>query len=181
MSRVGKQTIEIPANTTVTLADGVLTVKGPKAELKRAFKTVIAIKIDADEKGGKINLVPQKNDLATTALWGTYASHIINMIKGVTEGYTVKLILEGIGYKADVVGTTLKMALGLSHPVNVEIPAGVSLTSEKGALTFTGADKEAVTQFASQIRALKKPEPYKGKGFRYDGEVIKRKQGKKAA
>ena len=103
------------------------------------------------------------------------------MIKGVTEGYTEKLILEGIGYKADVVGSTINMALGFSHPVKVEIPAGVTVTSEKGAITIVGADKERVTQFASQIRALKKPEPYKGKGFRYEGEKIKRKQGKKAA
>ena len=181
MSRVGKQTIEIPAKTEVTLADGVLTVKGPKAELKRAFKTVIAINISEVEGKKVINLVPQKKDLATSALWGTYASHIINMIKGVTEGYTVKLILEGIGYKADVMGTNLKMALGFSHPVEVAIPAGVTVTSEKGNVTISGADKELVTLFASQIRALKKPEPYKGKGFRYDGEVIKRKQGKKAA
>ncbi len=178
MSRVGKRTIEIPAKTEVTLAsDGVLTVKGPKAELKRAFKTVIAININ----GNEITLVPQKKDLATAALWGTYSSHISNMIKGVTEGYTEKLILEGIGYKADVVGSTINMALGFSHPVKVEIPAGVTVTSEKGTVTIVGADKERVTQFASQIRALKKPEPYKGKGFRYEKEVIKRKQGKKAA
>lgn len=177
MSRVGKQIIEIPEKTEVTLADGVLTVKGPKGELKRAFKTVVAINI-ADKQ---ITLDPQKKDLATTALWGTYASHIKNMIKGVTEGYTEKLILEGIGYKADVVGTSLNMALGFSHPVKVEVPAGVTVASEKGVLTISGYDKEAVTQFASQIRALKKPEPYKGKGFRYEKEVIKRKQGKKAA
>ncbi len=178
MSRVGKRTIQIPEKTEVTLAsDGVLTVKGPKAELKRAFKTVVAIVIN----GNEITLVPQKKDLATTALWGTYSSHISNMIKGVTEGYTVKLILDGIGYKADVTGSTLKMALGLSHPVNVEIPEGVTVVSEKNIITFSGPDKEKVTQFASQVRQLKKPEPYKGKGFRYEGEVIKRKQGKKAA
>ncbi len=177
MSRVGKQIIQIPAKTEVSLVDGLLTVKGPKATLQRAFKSVVAIKID----GSSITLTPMKSDIATNALWGTYASHIINMIKGVTEGYTVKLILEGIGYKADVVGTNLKMALGFSHPVEVAIPVGVTLTIEKGVLTMIGADKEVVGQFAAQIRALKKPEPYKGKGFRYDGEVIKRKQGKKAA
>ncbi len=177
MSRVGKQIIIIPAKTEVTLLDGVLTVKGPKAELKRNFKSVIAININ----GSEITLVPQKNDIATTALWGTYASHIKNMIKGVNEGYTEKLILEGIGYKADVQGSTLNMALGFSHPVKKEIPAGVTVTSEKGIVTITGADKEVTSQFASQIRALKKPEPYKGKGFRYEGEVIRRKQGKKAA
>lgn len=177
MSRVGKQIIEIPEKTDVKYVDGVLTVKGPKGELTRAFKTVVAIKIDNNQ----ISFEPQKKDLATTALWGTYASHVKNMVKGVNEGYTVKLILEGIGYKADVVGTSLNMALGFSHPVKVEIPAGITITSEKGAVIISGIDKEAVTQLAAQIRALKKPEPYKGKGFRYDGEVIKRKQGKKAA
>lgn len=177
MSRIGKQIIKIPAKTEVSFTDGILTVKGPKAELKKAMKTVVAININGDE----ITLVPQKNDIATNALWGTYASHILNMIQGVNEGYTVKLILEGIGYKADVAGTSLNMALGFSHPVKLNIPAGVTVASDKGVLTITGADKEAVTQFASQIRSLKKPEPYKGKGFRYDDEVIKRKQGKKAA
>ena len=178
MSRVGKQIIEIPAKTEVSIsADGTLTVKGPKGELKRMFKSVVAININ----GSEITLVPQKKDLATTALWGTYASHIKNMIKGVNEGYTEKLILEGIGYKAEVSGTSLNMALGFSHPVKVEIPAGVTVTSEKGLVTISGINKELVNQFASQIRALKKPEPYKGKGFRYDKEVIKRKQGKKAA
>ncbi len=177
MSRVGKQILKIPAKTEVKLADGVLSVKGPKGELKKAFKTVIEIKIEGDE----VTFKPMKKDLQTTSLWGTYASHVNNMIKGVNEGYVTKLILDGIGYKAEVVGSSLNMALGFSHPVKKEIPAGVTVTSEKGLLTISGADKEVVTQFAAQIRALKKPEPYKGKGFRYHDEIIKRKQGKKAA
>lgn len=177
MSRVGKQILQIPAKTEVKLTDGVLHVKGPKGELKREFKSVIEIKIEGD----KVSLLPMKKDLATTSLWGTYTSHIKNMIAGVNEGYVVKLILDGIGYKADVVGTSLNMALGFSHPVKMEIPTGVTVASEKGQITISGADKEVVTQFASQVRAQKKPEPYKGKGFRYSDEVIKRKQGKKAA
>lgn len=177
MSRVGKQILQIPAKTEVKLADGVLSVKGPKGELKKTFKSVVEIKIE----GTTVTLHPQKKDLATSALWGTYASHIKNMINGVNNGYVVKLILDGIGFKADVVGTSLNMALGFSHPVKKEIPAGVTVASEKGTLTISGPDKEAVTQFAAQVRALKKPEPYKGKGFRYDDEIIKRKQGKKAA
>lgn len=177
MSRVGKQILEIPQKTTVDLNNGVLTVKGPKGELSRAFKSVVAINI-ADNT---VSFVPQKNDIATRALWGTYASHVSNMIKGVNEGYVVKLILDGIGYKADVVGTSLNMSLGFSHPVNVTIPSGITVASEKGSITISGIDKEAVNLFASQIRAMKKPEPYKGKGFRYEKEVIKRKQGKKSA
>lgn len=177
MSRTGKQTIEIPAKTEVTFVDGLFTVKGPKGELKREFNNSIAIKID----GSSITLEPVKSTLETRALWGTYASHVKNMVAGVNTPYVKKLILEGIGYKAEVVGSTLKMALGFSHPVNVEIPEGLTVTSEKGVVTVTGADKEAVGQFAAKTRSLKKPEPYKGKGFRYEGEVIKRKQGKKTA
>ncbi len=177
MSRTGKQKIEIPAKTEVTLIDGLFTVKGPKGELKREFKTAIEIKID----GSNITLTPVRKSLETSALWGTYASHIVNMIKGVNEHYVKKLILDGIGFKAEVVGNMLKMALGFSHPVNVEIPVGLTVTSEKNILTVSGADKEMVGQFTAKIRSLKKPEPYKGKGFRYEGEVIKRKQGKKTA
>lgn len=177
MSRTGKQIIEIPAKTEVTFVDGLFTVKGPKGELKKEFKNIIALKIE----DSKITLEPVKNTLETKALWGTYTSHVKNMVEGVNTPYVKKLILEGIGFKADVVGTTLKMALGFSHPVNVEIPAGLTVTAEKGIITVTGADKEAVGQFAAEVRALKKPEPYKGKGFRYEGEVIKRKQGKKTA
>lgn len=177
MSRVGKQILTIPTNTTATIADGIFTAKGPKGELTRNFRQVVTVNID----GNSITLTPEKKDNATTALWGTYASHIDNMLKGVSEGYTKKLILEGIGYKADVQGNKLNMALGLSHPVVREIPAGLTVTSEKGVITVTGSDKELVGQFTASIRALKKPEPYKGKGFRYETEVIKRKQGKKAA
>lgn len=177
MSRVGKQIFTIPANTQVSLADGLLTVKGPKGELKRAFKSVIGINIENNQ----ISFTPHKKDNATRALWGTYASHVENMLTGVTEGYTKKLVLEGIGYKADVAGTKLNLALGFSHPVVKDIPAGLTVTSEKGVVTVTGFDKELVAQFAAQVRALKKPEPYKGKGFRYDGETIRRKQGKKAS
>jgi large subunit ribosomal protein L6 len=112
---------------------------------------------------------------------GTYASHVRNMLKGVTEGFSKKLIVEGVGYKWDVQGKTLNLALGFSHPVKVAIPEGLTVVAEKGTLTISGHDKEVIGQFAADIRALKKPEPYKGKGIRYEGEVIRRKQGKKAA
>lgn len=177
MSRVGKQIFTIPANTEVKLTDGVLCVKGPKGELKRAFKSVVTVTVDNNQ----VSFVPHKKDNATRALWGTYASHVENMIIGVTEGFTKKLILEGIGYKADVAGNKLNLALGFSHPVIIEIPTGLTLVSEKGIVTIAGFDKELVGQFAAKVRALKKPEPYKGKGFRYEGEVIRRKQGKKAS
>ena len=118
---------------------------------------------------------------APSSLWGTYASHIENVIKGVNDAYTKKLIIEGIGYKADVEGTDLVLALGFSHPIKVSIPPSLKVTSEKGIITVTGVSKEEVGQFAANIRAFKKPEPYKGKGIHYEDEVIRRKQGKKSA
>lgn len=177
MSRIGRQIIAIPEKVTVEVNEGLLTVKGPKGELKREFKPVVTVNV----KGSEVTLTPHRDDIATNALWGTYASHVANMIKGVVEPYVIKLILEGIGYKSEVSGTNLNMSLGFSHPVKVEIPAGITVTSEKGLLTITGIDKEAVTQFAANLRSMKKPEPYKGKGFRYEKEVIRRKQGKKTA
>ena len=177
MSRIGKQIITIPEGTTATFTDGVLTVKGPKGELQKKFLPVVEIKID----GSEITFLPKQNDAFGRSLWGTYASHTKNMIQGVNTPYVKKLILEGVGYKGDVQGNMLNLALGFSHPVKVEIPAIVTVVSEKGTFTFTSIDKEAVGSFSAKIRSLKKPEPYKGKGFRYDDEIIKRKQGKKAA
>ena len=176
MSRIGKQNIAIPDKTTLTLKEGTLSVKGPKGELNRHFKDSIDIKIAEKE----VTLAPARNDLATKALWGTYASHIVNMIEGVNQPFVKKLIIEGIGFKADVQGKNLNLSLGFSHPVIVPIPEGLTVAHEKGVLTITGIDKEMVGQFAAQVRALKKPEPYKGKGIRYETEVIRRKQGKKS-
>ena len=177
MSRIGKQIIEIPAGTTVTVNNNVVTVKGPKGELTRQFRPIVDIVVD----GNTVSCVKKQESSFGRSLWGTYAAHVKNMIKGVNEPYVLKLILEGVGYKGDVQGTTLNLALGFSHPVKVQIPAGLTVTAEKGTFTFTSIDKELVGSFAAKIRALKKPEPYKGKGFRYDDEVIARKQGKKAA
>ncbi len=178
MSRIAKQPIPIPAGTDVTLNDGVLTVKGPKGTLTRAVKTDVVILID----GGYVTLKPKNDaDIFSRALWGTYASHVKNMLAGVTTPYMKKLILEGVGFKSEVKGKDLVLALGFSHGVTVPIPEGLTVTAEKNNITVTGIDKEMVGQFTAKVRAMKKPEPYKGKGFRYDGEVIRRKQGKKAA
>ncbi len=177
MSRIGKKVIAIAPNTEVTLLDGVFTVKGPLGTLTKKFKTDIEITVGEKE----ITLVPKRNTLGNRALWGTYASHIMNMISGVTTPFVKKLILEGIGYKSEVKGDKLVLALGFSHPVNVPIPADLKVTAEKNIITASGADKEVVGSFVAKVRSLKKPEPYKGKGMRYEGEVIKRKQGKKTA
>lgn len=177
MSRIGKQPINIPQGTTVKFENGLFSVKGPKGELSKSFRDDINISID----GEIINLTPKEGSVLAKALWGTYASHIKNMIEGVNTPYTKKLILEGVGFKSEVQGKTLVLALGFSHQVKVEIPEQLTVTAEKNNITVTGIDKELVGSFTASLRAMKKPEPYKGKGFRYDGEVIRRKQGKKTA
>lgn len=177
MSRVGKQRLAIPDTTTITIVDGLVTVKGPLGELSRSFKSDIGIAIE----GNEVVLTPTKDSNELYPLWGTYASHIKNMIAGVTKPYEKKLILEGVGYRAELQNGKLVMQLGFSHPVVLDIPAGITLTVEKGNLTITGIDKELVGQFAAKVRDQKKPEPYKGKGMRYSDEVIRRKEGKRAA
>lgn len=177
MSRLGKQIIDLPSGVTCTLVDGLITIKGPKGELSKIFLPNVIV----TNENNKISFAPKKEDLFSRALWGTYASHVKNMVKGVTEGFTKKLILEGVGFKSEVKGANLDLALGFSHPVSVSIPKGLTVTAEKNNITISGIDKEEVGQFSAKVRALKKPEPYKGKGFRYDNEVIRRKQGKKAA
>ncbi len=175
MSRIGKQEIDIPDGVKVNLKDHILTVVGPKGTLAKTFRDDITISIL--EKTITLNI--QRNDKFSKSLWGTYASHIKNMIAGVVTPYQKKLILEGVGFKSEVKGNSFNFALGFSHPVVVEIPAGITATAEKNNITITGIDKELVGSFTAMIRALKKPEPYKGKGMRYDTEVIRRKQGKK--
>lgn len=178
MSRIAKLPIPIPSGTTVTLDNGSLTVKGPKGTLVRELRPEVTVVVDA----ATVTLTPANEaDIFSRALWGTYASHVKNMIAGVNTPYQKKLILEGVGFKSEVKGKDLALALGFSHPVNVPIPEGLTVTAEKNLITISGIDKEAVGQFAAKVRSLKKPEPYKGKGFRYDDEVIRRKQGKKAA
>jgi large subunit ribosomal protein L6 len=177
MSRIGKQEILIPKGVTVTKDGGVVTVSGPKGKISKIFRDDITITISAEN----IVLNIKRNDKFSKALWGTYASHLKNMIKGVETPYQKKLILEGVGFKSEVKGKEFNFALGFSHPVIVPIPEGITATSEKNNITITGIDKELVGSFTAMIRALKKPEPYKGKGMRYENEVIRRKQGKKTA
>ena len=176
MSRIGKKGIVIPEKTEVSINAGVVSVKGPKGSLARNFRPDISIVID----GKQISLSVAKENKQIKALWGTYASHINNMVKGVNDGFEKKLILEGVGYKSQINGNKLVLTLGFSHPVEVEIPTGLNVKAEKNLLTVGGIDKELVGSFTAKVRALKKPEPYKGKGFRYSDEIIRRKQGKKS-
>jgi large subunit ribosomal protein L6 len=175
MSRLGKQPITIPAGVTASLADGVLTVKGPKGELSRTFRPEVTVSL----VDGIVTLAPKPGNSLAVALWGTYAAHIHNMITGVTEGFVKQLEIEGVGYRAEGQGNKIKLSVGFSHPVELTAPAGVTIATEKGKITISGTDKELVGQFAADVRAVKKPEPYKGKGIHYVGEYIIRKQGKK--
>ncbi|HET8574959.1 MAG TPA: 50S ribosomal protein L6 [Candidatus Paceibacterota bacterium] len=178
MSRIGKQVIEIPQKTEVTISDeGVLSVKGPHGELQRTFRPTITIAVE----NGEVKLSPKKETQFGRALWGTYASHVKNMIAGVNEPFVKKLIVEGVGFRSQVSGDKLVLNIGFSHPVEKNIPTGLTVTAEKNVITVTGIDKEMVGAFSAQLRALKKPEPYKGKGIRYENEVIRRKEGKKSA
>lgn len=177
MSRIGKKPIEIPAKTEITISDDIVTVKGPLGELSKKVRMDV---LDMVIEGNHITLTPKDSSLETNALWGTFASHIKNMIAGVNQEYVVKLIIEGVGFKAEVQGNTLVMNLGFSHQVKLDVPAGVSCKVEKGEVTIAGINKETVTQFAAVVRSNKKPEPYKGKGIRYSDEIIRRKEGKKS-
>ncbi|MFT6361445.1 MAG: large subunit ribosomal protein L6 [Candidatus Paceibacteria bacterium] len=178
MSRLSKQPIAIPSGVEVTQNGNDITVKGPKGELSRSFnQEVIGITVE----GGTVAFEKQNDTVFSRSLIGTYASHMMNMLHGVTEGFAKKLIVEGVGFRSEVKGKNLEMALGFSHPVIMEIPEGITATAEKNLITISGIDKERTMQFAAQIRAKKKPEPYKGKGVRYEGEIIRRKQGKKSA
>jgi large subunit ribosomal protein L6 len=175
MSRIGKQEINIPDGVKVTQSGDTITVAGPKGTISKVFRDDIAITIG--DKNITLNI--KRNDKFSKSLWGTYASHIMNMITGVVTPYSKKLILEGVGFKSEVKGKDFHFALGFSHPVIVPIPEGITATAEKNNITISGIDKELVGSFTAMVRALKKPEPYKGKGMRYDTEVIRRKQGKK--
>lgn len=177
MSRLGKKGIAIPSGTTVSMEGTLLTVKGPLGTLTRGFAGPVEIKIEGDT----ISLTPGNNAKSTRALWGTYASHITNMVAGVNKAFEKKLIIEGVGYKVEQQGNTLVFSLGFSHKVPMEIPQDVKVLVEKNTITFSSINNESVGQFAAEIRAKKKPEPYKGKGIRYAGEYIRRKQGKKSA
>lgn len=177
MSRIGKLAIAIPAGTDVSVSSDAITVKGKGGTLTRS--THPSVKVSVAE--GNASVEPANNTRLAKALWGTYAAHVKNMIHGVNEPFAKKLQIEGIGFKAELQGKNLKLAVGFSHPVIVAIPEGITAAIEKNIITISGADKDMVGQFAASVREIKKPEPYKGKGIRYEGEVVRQKQGKKAA
>lgn len=175
MSRLAKK--PIPAgNADVSVASGVLTVKGAKAILTKPVHPSVVITVE----GKDVKVEPKNHSRLAKALTGTYAAHLKNMIRGVDTPYVRKLILEGVGYRVELKGKQLSFTVGFSHQVLLPIPEDVTVAVEKNLIILTSADKESVGQFAADIRAVKPPEPYLGKGIRYEGEIIRRKQGKKA-
>ena len=178
MSRIGNKHIQIPANVTVEVSDlNEVLVKGPKGETKFAFGPKMKITVD-----GNVLKVERPNDeKENRALHGTTRALINNMVKGVTEGFTKTLLIEGVGYRASLKGNTLVIAAGYSHLVELEIPHGLTVNCpSQTEINISGIDKQLVGEFAANVRKVRKPEPYKGKGIRYKGEVIRRKEGKKA-
>jgi large subunit ribosomal protein L6 len=176
MSRVGKQVIQIPSGTTVEMKDDSVFVTGKGGTLSKKLHESVSVEV----KDSEVRVIPADEELATQALWGTFASHIINMIQGVNTPFEKKLVVEGVGFRADLQGKTLVLNLGFSHQVKMDVPGNLDVVVEKNVITVKGADKESVGQFSATVRALKKPEPYKGKGIHYSDEEVRRKQGKKS-
>lgn len=182
MSRIGKQPVTLPAGVTATLSkDNVLTVKGPKGELKQAIDRDITVEI----KDGEVLFTRPTDQIRHRAMHGLYRSLVSNLVKGVTEGFKKNLELVGVGYKASNQGNLLDLSLGFSHNIIFEIPSELKVTTaqEKGqnpTIFLEGIDKQLLGQVAAKLRGLRKPEPYKGKGVKYVGEIVRRKAGKAA-
>ena len=182
MSRVGKSPITVPSGVTVTVGkDNVVTVKGPKGELKQPIDRDINVEV----KDGEISITRPTDQIRHRALHGLSRALVANLVKGVTDGYTKKLDLVGVGFKAANTGNLLDLSLGYSHNIIFEIPKELKVSTEtlKGqnpSITLEGTDRQLIGQVAAKIRSLRKPEPYKGKGVRYSGEVVRKKAGKAA-
>ena len=182
MSRIGKKAVVIPEGVSITVGkDNVVTVKGKKGELKQAIDRDITVEI----KDGQVNFIRPTDQIRHRAMHGLYRALIANMVKGVTDGYVRKLELIGVGFKAANQGNLLDLALGYSHNIMIEVPSELKVTTqqEKGQnplIILEGVDKQLIGQVAAKLRGLRKPEPYKGKGVRYVGEVVRKKAGKAA-
>lgn len=176
MSRIGKSPIKIPAGITAEINGNEVSIKGPKGQLKE----VIPQGVKAEISEGNIIFTIKEQNPKMSACWGLSRALVNNMIKGVVDGFEKKLEIEGVGYKAVMQGNDLVFSLGFSHPIVVKAPQGIVFKVEKNVVTVSGINKYLVGQIAANIRENKKPEPYKGKGIRYAGEVVRRKAGKKA-
>ncbi len=178
MSRIGKQLTAIPAGVELKVEDGVISVKGPKGQLTQKLHP--SVSVEKNDKTVSIKVINEA-DKSQRALWGLFGSLVKNMIIGVTEGYTVKLEINGVGMKAAAAGKKLILNVGFSHPVEYVIPDGTAIAVEGNVISVSGIDKQLVGETAAQIRKIKKVEPYKGKGIKYVGEKYIKKAGKAAA
>ena len=176
MSRIGKKPVPLPKGVTATVSGKTVSVKGPKGELK----VTLVPEVEASVGDDGITVTPNKDMERAAAMWGMSRTLVNNLVTGVTTGFTTKLEIQGVGYRAAVQGKNLNLQLGFSHDVAYPIPAGISITSEKPTMiSVSGMDKQLVGQVAAEIRGYRPPEPYKGKGVRYEGEYVRRKEGKK--
>ena len=176
MSRIGKKAVAIPAGVTATPNGNELSVKGPKGTLSMPLSDLITYDVQSDA----IGVQPANDTKRARAFWGMQRTMVQNLVTGVTEGFTKKLLITGVGYRAAAQGKTLKLQLGYSHDVNIDVPEGIEVkTPDATTVEISGADKQRVGQLAAEVRRWRKPEPYKGKGIKYDGEFIFRKEGKK--
>ena len=176
MSRIGNKPVPPPKGVTANVNGKKLSVKGPKGELS----LVLAEEVDAAVNAQGISVTPRENMERARKMWGMSRTLVNNLVVGVTEGFSTKLEIQGVGYRAAVQGKNLNLQLGFSHDVAYPIPAGITITAEKPTmLTVSGADRQLVGQVAAEIRSYRRPEPYKGKGVRYAGEYVRRKEGKK--
>ena len=178
MSRIGNRILEIPQGVTVTVADNTVTVKGPKGELNYTFDKNISVIVEEN-----VVKTTRPNDLKQIkSLHGTTNAHIANMMTGVSTGFVKDLEITGVGYRCSVQGKTIDLSVGYSHPVKIEVPEGLTVTSNSNTkLSIAGIDIQKVNEFAANVRKVRPPEPYKGKGIRYKDEHIRRKEGKKAS
>jgi large subunit ribosomal protein L6 len=177
MSRIGKKPVKVPANVKVHVAEQTIKVEGPKGKLEWSFRPEVSVKFDAEAK--EVHVDRGSDERLTRALHGLTRAMIANMVVGVTKEYEKKLEIVGVGYLAAIAGKTLQLRVGFAHEVHKPIPAGLTVTCpDQTHIVIRGVDKQLVGQFAAEVRSVRKPEPYKGKGIRYDGEVVRRKAGK---
>jgi large subunit ribosomal protein L6 len=176
MSRIGKKSVAVPDGVDVNISGRKISIKGPKGSLDFEFHPDVEVKIEEKE----VVVMARKKTKQARSLWGLTRMLVSNMIDGVTKGFEKQLELQGVGYRMAVQGKKLNLALGFSHPIEVDVPEGLEAKIDKNILTISGIDKQKVGQLTATVRALKKVEPYKGKGFRYVGEVVRKKAGKKA-
>ncbi|HLD19730.1 MAG TPA: 50S ribosomal protein L6 [Patescibacteria group bacterium] len=177
MSRIGKLPIAIPENVTVVIDGSVVRVKGPKGELSQTFPSSVTIGYNDNEKQLEVT-ISHPEEKKDRAFWGLSRALAANMVQGVTEGFSKQLEINGVGYRAQIEGNKLVLSVGFSHPVVMIPPQGIDVKVEKNIISISGIDKQQVGEFAANVRKVRKPEPYKGKGIKYSDEIIRRKAGK---